>query len=195
MVAGIVLGVVLGRLATAYRAGMEQSTPLILVDVDGVLNPGRPNAGDYRRHWVFPGGVAHRMSLNPAHGRMLTELGGLCGAELVWASYWRDRANTWIAPRVGLPSLRYVPIPTRWKLRARSSLGQWKARHVAAWVGQTPFVWFEDDPTVPRWLAEQSGLGEHLLVTVDPATGLTHQDVEQARSWLDDLRANPDYTS
>jgi hypothetical protein len=163
---------------------VEQLTPLILVDVDGVLNPGRSSSDAYRSHWVFPSGIAHRLLLNPLHGRMLTGLAEATGAELVWATYWRHRANTWIAPRIGLPRHRFVPIPTRWKLRRRSSPGHWKARHVAAWIGRTPFVWLEDDPNIPRWLAGQPGLGRHLVVTVDPATGLNHHHVEQARTWL-----------
>jgi hypothetical protein len=170
---------------------MEQLAPLILVDVDGVLNPDKPGAGGYRRQWVFPMGVAHRLLLDPGHGRMLSELAEAAGAELVWASYWRQRANTWIAPRIGLPSLRFVPIPSRRRSRARSSLGQWKAFHVAAWIGQAPFVWFDDDPNVPGCLARQPGLGRYLTVTVDPAIGLTRHHIEQAWRWLDDLRANP----
>jgi hypothetical protein len=81
---------------------MQPPTPLVLVDVDGVLNPFQSRTGDYRRHWVFPGGIAHRLLLNPGHGPMLLELARASGAELVWATYWRDRANTWIAPRIGL---------------------------------------------------------------------------------------------
>jgi Swiss Army Knife RNA repair-like protein len=173
---------------------MQPPTPLILVDVDGVLNPARADAGGYRRHWVFPHGLAHRLLLNPSHGQMLTELAEAAGAELVWASYWQNQANTWIAPRVGLPSLRFVPIPAPWRPRARSSLGQWKARHVAAWIGQTPFVWLEDDPGVPRQLAQQPGLERHLVVAIDPAIGLTHHHIAQARKWLDDLRPHPDHT-
>jgi HAD domain in Swiss Army Knife RNA repair proteins len=173
---------------------MEQLTPLILVDVDGVLNPSRSSSEAYRRHWVFPSGIAHRLLLNPLHGRMLTDLAEVTGAELVWASYWRNRANTWIAPRIGLPSLRFVPIPTRWRLRGRSSTGHWKACNVAAWIRRTPFVWLEDDPNIPRWLTSHPGLGQHLVVTVDPAIGLTHHHVEQARMWLLDLGPIPDHT-
>ena len=176
----------------AYFSGMEAPTPLVLIDVDGVLNPRRSSTDEYRRQWAFPGGLAHRLLLNPRHGRMLTDLAEVTGAELVWATYWRGRANTWIAPRIGLPSLRFVSIPTRLWLRPSSSLGLWKARHVAASIGQTPFVWFEDDPSVPRHLAEQPGLGQHLVVAVDPAVGLTHDHVEQARTWLHNLRPIPD---
>src|SRR5215468_7597544 len=170
-----------------YGAGMEQLAPLILLDVDGVLNPDKPGAGGYRRHWVFPNGVAHRLLLDPGHGRMLSELAEAAGAELVWASYWRNRANTWIAPRIGLPSLRFVPIPPRWRSRTRSSLGSWKARHVAAWVGPRPFVWFEDDLDAASHLARQPGLGRHLMVKVVPVTGLIDSHVEQARAWLGNL--------
>jgi hypothetical protein len=166
---------------------MEPSRPLVLVDVDGVLNPARPRAPGYRVHWVFPCGVAHRMLLNPSHGQMLTDLAKAADAELVWASYWRKRANTWIAPRVGLPSLRFVPIPRRWRSGTRSSPGSWKARHVAAWVRQRPFVWFEDDEDVFSRLVGQPGLGRHLVVRVDPVIGLTHSHVEKARAWLNGL--------
>jgi HAD domain in Swiss Army Knife RNA repair proteins len=172
---------------------MYPPRPLILVDVDGVLNPARPDAGGYRRHWVFPNGVAHRLLLNPSHGQMLTDLAEAAGAELVWASYWQDKANTWIAPRIGLPSLRFVPITRLWIPRARSWLGEWKARHVVPWIGQTPFVWLEDNLGVPRHLAQQQGLGRHLVVPVDPAIGLTHHHITRARTWLDDLRTHPDH--
>ena len=166
---------------------MESPKPLVLVDVDGVLNPARSHAPGYRRQWVFPGGLAHRLLLNPSHGPLLNELAQVAGAELVWASYWRNRANTWVAPRVGLPPLRFVPIPRRRRPHAGSSLGTWKACHVAAWVGQTPFVWFEDDADAVSRLARQQGLGRHLVVKVDPVIGLTGSHVKHARAWLDDL--------
>jgi HAD domain in Swiss Army Knife RNA repair proteins len=159
----------------------------VLVDVDGVLNLPRSQVPGYRRQWVFPGGLAHRLLLNPAHGPMLTGLAEAAGAELVWASHWQKRANTWIAPRIGLPSLRHVPIPGRRSPHTGASLGSWKACHVAAWVGQRPFVWFEDDAEAVACLARQPGLGRHLVVEVDPVIGLTSSHVEQARAWLDDL--------
>ena len=121
---------------------------------------------------------------------MLMELASETGAELVWASYWRKRANTWIAPRIGLPPLPFVPIPTprpsRW-----STPGRWKAEQVAAWIGRAPFVWLEDDPNIPGHLARQPGLGQHLVVSVDPAVGLTRDHVERARIWLKTLHSQP----
>ena len=111
---------------------MEQPRPLILVDVDGVLNPARSHAPGYRAHWVFPGGLAHRLLLNPSHGPMFTKLAEAAGAELTWASHWRNRANTWVGPRVGLPSLGFVPIPRRWRSHTQVSSCTWRMSDSAA---------------------------------------------------------------
>lgn len=158
-------------------------TPLVLLDVDGVLNPLQRSAG-YQRYRAMPGGVTYRLLLNPRHGPLLTGLAAETGAEIVWASYWTDAANDWIAPRIGLPRLRHVPIPPR---RPGMSLGAWKARQVAAWVGGRPFVWLEDEPDVPAVLASQPRLGPYLIVPVDPREGLTDDHVELARVWLEEL--------
>ncbi|GAA4615499.1 HAD domain-containing protein [Actinoallomurus liliacearum] len=158
-------------------------TPLVLLDVDGVLNPLQRSPG-YQRYRASPNGVVYRLLLNPLHGPLLTALAADTGAELVWASYWTDAANDWISPRVGLPSLPHVPIPRH---DPRFSLGAWKARHVAAWVGKRPFVWLEDEPDVTEVLAKETRLGPHLIVPVDPLHGLTETHVDQARTWLEQL--------
>jgi HAD domain in Swiss Army Knife RNA repair proteins len=159
-------------------------TPLVLLDVDGVLNPLQRSPG-YQRYRAAPNGITYRLLLNPRHGPLLTRLAEETGAELVWASYWTDSANEWIGPRVGLPPLRAVPIPPR---DARYSYGAWKARHVTDWIGDRPFVWLEDEPDVPGLVASAPGLGPHLVVPVDPEEGLTNVHVEQARDWLEQLQ-------
>lgn len=156
------------------------NTPLVLLDVDGVLNPLERSAG-YQRYRANPNGTVYRLLLNPRHGPMLLELAERAGAELVWASYWCADANDWIGPRVGLPRLRWVPIPPR---DPAYTYGGWKARHVARWIGERPFVWLEDEADVPDALAGAHGLGDHHVVYVDPSTGLTGEHVEQARAWL-----------
>src|ERR1700741_3290206 len=102
-------------------------TPLVLIAVDGVLNPLQRSPG-YQRSRATPNGVTFRLLLNPRHGPMLTALAEETGAALAWASYWTDAANEWISPRVGLPPLRAIPIPPRAPV---CSYGGWKARHVA----------------------------------------------------------------
>lgn len=158
-------------------------TPLVLLDVDGVLNPLRRSPG-YQRYRATPDGVTYRLLLNPRHGPLLTGLAAETGAEIVWASCWTDAANDWIAPRIGLPRLRHIPIPPH---RPGLSLGAWKARHVASWVGDRPFVWLEDQPDVPSALRALPPRGPYLIVPVDPQEGLTDDHVGLARAWLEEL--------
>lgn len=158
-------------------------TPLILLDVDGVLNPLQRSPG-YQRYRATPNRITYRLLLNPRHGPLLIGLAEATGAELVWASYWNDTANEWIGSRVGLPPLRSIPIPPR---DPGYSLGGWKARNVAEWIGERPFVWLESEPDVSYALADGPELGPHLIVTVDAHEGLTDSHTEKARGWLEQL--------
>ncbi|WP_051468714.1 HAD domain-containing protein [Actinomadura oligospora] len=165
--------------------------PLVLVDVDGVLNPFRRPDRNFRRHRVEPDGQSFRVWLDARHGRMLRALAAEHGAELAWATYWEDDANLWIAPPLGLPRLPFVPLPRFPGIEEGRSLGAWKARHVAAWTGERPFVWFEDEPDAAESLADNPGVGDHLLVGVDPVTGLTAEHIETAATWLTGRRLPP----
>ncbi len=163
--------------------------PVVLIDVDGVLNPLKRGPG-YHRHKCTPDGITYRLWLNAAHGPMLRALAEETGAELCWASFWKNAANDWIAPRVGLPELPHVPIPSCPE-DAGCTLGEWKVRHVVEWATGAPFVWFEDEPDAEECLAGAVDLPEHLLVPVDPITGLTEDHIEVARAWLKALRSEP----
>ncbi|GLZ14551.1 hypothetical protein Acsp04_47860 [Actinomadura sp. NBRC 104425] len=164
--------------------GLVMATPLVLLDVDGVLNPLERPSRDYRGHRCSPHGVTYRLWLSSRHGPMLRDLARATGAELAWASYWCDAANDWISPRVGLPDLPFVPIPPFPGAGDGVTLGSWKARHVARWAEGRPFVWFEDEPDAADSVAAEPGVGEHLLVAVDPRRGLCEEHIDRARDWL-----------
>jgi hypothetical protein len=165
--------------------------PAVLVDVDGVLNaffgcnkpretcPCHPG---WTRLWARSSTGRFRLTLNPAHGGMLRDLAHGAGADLVWATYWGEEANTWVSPTVGLPTdLPHVPIP---ECDDESTVGEWKALHVARWATGRPFVWFEDELDVPAALAGIGLPSPHLVVTVDAGAGLSPDDIERARTWL-----------
>lgn len=186
--------------------GMSTQTTkaVILLDIDGVLNPFlrcRPPFCRCHRHWrrfrTHPDGYLSKIVLNPAHGRLLRALAAETDSELVWSTMWQEHANDWVGPRLGLPALPCVPIPPlpsplpvpRPGSQPSTTLGAWKARHVAAWAKTAgrPFVWFDDEIDVTEHLSRHAGarpFGPHLVVQVDGRTGLTDDHLNLARIWL-----------
>ena len=162
--------------------------PALLIDVDGVLNPGIHRGAGFTTHRLQPTGWTRTfdVALNPVHGVMLREFAAEHRVELVWATTWVDDANTMIGPRIGLPELAVVPIPA---LRADSALtiGAWKAQHVAAWAGRRPFVWLDDEHNIASQLARRrkaGEVGEHLVVQVSPKSGLRDRHLVKAAQWF-----------
>lgn len=167
--------------------------PLILIDVDGVLNPFPPRGQRLGEPWIRAkcslDGRTYPVTLNPEHGPKLLKLAEETDAELVWATTWEHDANREIGPRIGLPELPVIEV--QWH---RSWMGSgvagvmYKTPHVAAYVGERPFVWFDDDfsPADFEYLAER--VGSHFLIGVSEETGLDETDFELAAEWLADLK-------
>jgi HAD domain in Swiss Army Knife RNA repair proteins len=78
------------------------SRPLLLLDVDGPLNPwaarSAPPGFAEHRYRASRWGRRLTVRLNPRHGRDLLELAERTGAELAWATTWGHRANRVIGP-------------------------------------------------------------------------------------------------
>ncbi|MFC6082578.1 HAD domain-containing protein [Sphaerisporangium aureirubrum] len=157
--------------------------PLVLLDVDGVLNPARRPTMRHRRHDVTLDGRTYRVLLNARHGPKLLALAAGAEADLVWATTWEEHANAEIAPRLGLPPLPVIHVTGDLGTRTGE---HFKTRHVAEYVAGRPFVWFDDSLRPPDWqyLMDHPGVGEFLLVEVDPQTGLTDGHLARAREWL-----------
>ncbi|HEY3944872.1 MAG TPA: HAD domain-containing protein [Solirubrobacteraceae bacterium] len=156
---------------------MTQCHPLLLLDVDGVLNPfaARSCPPGYTEHNLFPGEEPVRLCA--AHGPWIKELAPRF--ELVWATAWGLDANRLLGPVLGLPDLpaiEFPPVPfdPREKLPA-------VMRH----VGPRPLAWIDDalPPDAEAWASSRDT--PTLLIDIDPAVGLTRAVVDQALQWAD----------
>lgn len=154
--------------------------PLIMLDVDGVLNPfcSRPPEG----HGIFPIGM-ERVLLNPSHGPMVLDLAKETGADLVWCTMWQTAANTFISPRLGLPQLPVVGIPPISEIPWGVSIGAHKAMYAARYAGSRPLVWFDDEPDAAYWMYHMAK-GPALVVQINSDQGITKQHFDVAKAWL-----------
>jgi hypothetical protein len=158
---------------------VTSSLPLLLLDVDGVLNPFAAPAcpPGYTEHEFFPGEEPVRLC--SAHGPWLQELAARF--QIVWATAWGADANRLLAPLLEIPDvpvIHFPPVPfdPRDKLPA-----------VIRYAGQHPLIWIDDalPPQAHVWAAKRRI--PVLLISIDPAEGLTRPVIEQSLQWADHL--------
>jgi hypothetical protein len=159
--------------------------PLILVDVDGVLNV-IATSKERRRLCFHEGWQQRRVELgvgtfrlffNPASGPLLSRLARETGAELAWGTTWEEYANLVVGPLLGLPRLPVAPVADF----------PHKANGIVPWTAGRPFVWFDDEPDAAEVTAPLAGEQPHLVVRVDEGEGLTEKHAATARDWLHGL--------
>lgn len=152
--------------------------PLLLLDVDGPLNPHRAKTvpPGYQPHEITEGAKTWRVLLNQHHG---VELNALADTfDLAWATSWEHGANRLLSPLLGLPNDLPVII---WPSREPVRRGSWKTPYVANWVGDRPFVWVDDD--VDDFDVTYFAEDHQLVHRVDASTGLTPDDFAAIRAW------------
>ncbi|MEU0130227.1 MULTISPECIES: HAD domain-containing protein [unclassified Streptomyces] len=163
--------------------------PLLLIDIDGPLNPfaalaHRPVPEGYALHRMRPTGwktgAPLPVLLSAEHGEELLTLSARY--ELVWATTWKDEANEWVGPRLGLPPLPYIDWPSMHGTPADGTY--WKTRHVVDHADGRPFAWVDDEISgIDRdWVAAHHP-GHALLLRVDPGVGLSRTDFDALAEW------------
>ena len=152
--------------------------PILLIDVDGVISlfgfdHAAPPAGRYQ----LVDGITHFLS--EAAGRHLRRLAG--SFELAWCTGWEEKANDYLPLALGLAG----PLPhVVFERGTRPTQAHWKLgaidRHIAA---SRPLAWIDDahDAGCASWAAARAA--PTLLVTTDPAVGLTDQETDQLLEW------------
>lgn len=159
--------------------------PLILLDVDGVLNPWHKQGPRWLSVKAVCDGATFPVVLNPEHGPMLLQLAAETGAELVWATTWEHHANREIGPLIGLPELPVIEVnsgPDAPRVHP-------KTPPVAEYVKGRPFVWFDDDlDRADRlYLKGHDGVDRFRVIDVGPREGLRPLHIERAAEWLASL--------
>jgi hypothetical protein len=166
----------------AMMGRVTAGLPLFLLDVDGVLNPFAAPAcpPGYAEYNLFPGEEPVRICA--AHGPWLREL--VTRFEVVWATAWEAEANRRLAPLLDLPDLPVIEFPPVLFHPLE------KLPAVIEYAGQRPLVWVDDalQPEAHAWAAERGT--PTLLISIDPAEGLTRAVIDQALRWADGLAAD-----
>lgn len=145
--------------------------PLLLVDVDGVLLVLGSYEGD-EEHGYEPVFVSEA-------GAWLRELAQRF--DLVWATSWESLANVEVAPRLGLGPLPVIHFDPDYDARTP------KLRSAAAYVGERPCAWIDDDlgRDADAWAAGRAAAT--LLLHVDRREGLQRRHVDELLSFAASL--------
>ena len=152
--------------------------PLLMMDVDGVISlfgfdSANPPAGQFQ----LVDGIVHLLSASA--GEHLRELASVF--ELVWCTGWEEKANVYLPLALGLPGiLPHVPFDEL----GRPASARWKLVGIEAYAGPSrPLAWVDDahDDRCAEWAATRTA--PTLLVSTEPAIGLTGAHVKELLTW------------
>ncbi|SDC77384.1 hypothetical protein SAMN05660690_2493 [Geodermatophilus telluris] len=165
--------------------------PILLLDVDGVLNAPRRELPDGWRRGTFNGFL---LSWDPTITARLRELHESGRVEIQWLTTWTTDADRLLAEPMGLPRglrthARADAAPTGFLGIFGGASGWWKldaAREVAESEPDRRIVWIDDDlaeqaEDTGDWLAAHPHV---LVVAPDLYVGLTHEQLDRIEAWL-----------
>jgi hypothetical protein len=171
--------------------GATGERPILLLDVDGVLNSPRRDLPEGWARGRFNGYV---LSWDPTITARLRELHETGRVEIQWLTTWTTDADRLLAEPMGLPRglrthARDDAAPTGFLGSLGGASGWWKltaAQEVAAADSDRRIVWIDDDLAAQaedtgEWLAANPHV---LVVAPDLSTGLTHEQLDAVEAWL-----------
>jgi hypothetical protein len=165
--------------------------PILLLDVDGVLNAARVDLPDGWRRGVFNGYV---LSWDPSVTARLRALHESGRVEIQWLTTWAGDADRLLAEPMGLPRglkthAREGAAPTGFDGAFGGRSGWWKldlAREAAEAEPDRRIIWIDDDlaeqaADTGDWLAANPHV---LVIAPDLFAGLTHEQLDEIEAWL-----------
>jgi hypothetical protein len=168
-----------------------REVPILLLDVDGVLNAVLPERSERWAQGVFNGFL---ISWDPTITARLRELHESGQVEIQWLTTWGKDADRLLAEPLGLPrGLRTracgLAAPTGFTGRLGGQSGWWKlaaAREAAEEEPDRRIVWIDDDlaelaADTGDWLAANPHV---LVVAPNVFAGLTHAQLDAIEAWL-----------
>jgi hypothetical protein len=152
--------------------------PILLIDVDGVISLfGFDHTAPPAGRFLLVDGIAHFLSA-PA-GEHLRRLAA--AFELTWCTGWEEKANDYLPLALGLDG----PLPhVVFEPDGRPAHAHWKLGAIDLHAEPArPLAWIDDahDEACRAWATDRPG--STLLVTTDPAVGLTEDDVHELLAW------------
>ncbi|MGY1703508.1 HAD domain-containing protein [Geodermatophilus sp. SYSU D00697] len=168
-----------------------ENVPILLLDVDGVLNAACADLPEGWQRGTFNGFV---LSWDPTITTRLRELHQSARVEIQWLTTWAAHADELLAEPMGLPRglrvhAREDAAPTGFLGPLGGASGWWKldaARAVAEAEPDRRIVWIDDDlaeqaDDTGEWLAAHPHV---LVVAPDLWRGLTHDQLDEVEAWL-----------
>jgi hypothetical protein len=169
----------------------DSDVPILLLDVDGVLNAALLDLPVGWRRGTFNGFL---LSWDPTVTDRLRGLHEAGRVEIQWLTTWAEKADELLAEPMGLPRglrvhAREGVASTGFTGQLRGASGWWKlaaAREVALAEPGRRIVWIDDDLAVQAGdVTEWLGANPHVLVVApDLFIGLTHEQLDEIEAWL-----------
>jgi hypothetical protein len=170
---------------------MTAPPPVLLLDVDGVLNAALLDLPEGWQRGSYNGFV---LSWDPTVTDRLREWHETGRVELQWLTTWTEKADELLAEPMGLPRglrthAREGVASTGFSGPLLGQAGWWKLAAARAVVEAEPdrrVVWIDDDlahqaEDTGEWLAANAHV---LVVAPDLSTGLTHDELDEVEAWL-----------